>query len=153
MSEPRKGLVIDTVTVLVCVVLSSAWCVTAADRLGATYDEPFYVASGLESWRTGSFKRMLDTGVMPLPAWVETAPLYAWERWRGQPFDPQADLETLLPVARAGALVFWWLLLGYGWYAGRQLAGPWGGRLAVLFLALEPTLLAHAALATTDVAA
>src|SRR5262249_25638074 len=35
---------------------------------------------------------------------------------------------------------------------GRSLAGPWGGRLAVALLACEPTLLANAALATTDLA-
>src|SRR5213076_3194197 len=33
-----------------------------------------------------------------------------------------------------------------------ELAGPWGGRAVVAALACEPNLLAHAALATTDVA-
>src|SRR5262249_37340281 len=54
--------------------------------------------------------------------------------------------------ARAVNLLFWGLLLTYGWLAGRQLAGPWGARLAVAFLACEPSLLAHASLATTDIA-
>src|SRR5262249_14248492 len=36
--------------------------------------------------------------------------------------------------------------------AGLELAGPWGGRLAVAVLACEPSLLAHAGLATTDIA-
>jgi hypothetical protein len=48
--------------------------------------------------------------------------------------------------------VFWWLLLAYGWLAGRSLGGAWGGRLTVAFLASEPSLLAHASLATTDIA-
>lgn len=152
MTEQRKGFAVEALWVFACVALSSAWCLTAATRLSATFDEPFYVANGLKCWRTGSFKWLVDSGVMPLPAWVETAPLYAWERWRGQEFDPQADLETLLPVARATALVFWWLLLGYGWFVGRQLGGVWGGRLAIAFLAFEPTLLSNAALATTDIA-
>src|SRR5207249_2250817 len=43
-------------------------------------------------------------------------------------------------------------LLAAGGWLGRQLGGPWGGRLAVAWLACEPNLLAHAALATTDVA-
>src|SRR5262249_20055687 len=58
----------------------------------------------------------------------------------------------VLPWARAGTLAFWWLLLAYAWLAARSLAGPWAGRLAVPLLACEPSLLAHAALATTDVA-
>src|SRR5262249_47891504 len=44
------------------------------------------------------------------------------------------------------------VLLLYGRATGRSLAGPWGGRLAVALLACEPTLLANAALATTDLA-
>ncbi len=89
---------------------------------------------------------------MPLPPHIQTLPLYIWERWRGEPFDVVQDLDRLLPIARMGTLPFWWLLLLYGWLAGRQMAGPWGGRLAVAFLACEPNLLAHASLATTDVA-
>src|SRR5207249_2462166 len=59
--------------------------------------------------------------------------------------------ETLLPWARAGNLVFWWLLLIYGFLIARDLAGNWAGRLAVAALACEPNLLAHAGLATTDI--
>jgi predicted membrane-bound dolichyl-phosphate-mannose-protein mannosyltransferase len=35
---------------------------------------------------------------------------------------------------------------------GILLGRPWGGRVAVLLLALEPNFLAHASLATTDIA-
>jgi hypothetical protein len=89
---------------------------------------------------------------MPLPVDVDTLPLYLWERWRGESFDPAQDLDRLLPLARAGTLVFWWLLLIYGRLTARLFAGPWAGRLAVALLASEPTLLAHASLATTDIA-
>jgi hypothetical protein len=132
--------------------ISSLWCVSASARLSATFDEPTYVTLGLESWRTGSYKSLLDLGTMPLPPQVQTLPLHLWERWRGENFDPGRDLDRLLPVARLGTLPFWWLLLLYGWLAGRQMAGVWGGRLAVAFLACEPNLLAHASLATTDIA-
>ncbi len=133
-------------------VASSIWCVTAARELGPTFDEPFYVARGLEYWRTGSHSGLLTKGTMPLPTDVQTLPLYLWERWRGIQFDSSSDLDLLLPWARAGTLVSWWLLLAYGWRAGRHLAGPWGGRLAVAMLACEPVLLGHATLATTDIA-
>jgi hypothetical protein len=133
-------------------VASSAWCVTAGQQLGATFDEPLYVERGLEVWRTGSHSGLLRVGTMPLPVDVETLPLFLWERWHGVQIDPVNRLEHVLPWARAGTLVFWWLLLIYGGLAGRALAGPWGGRLAVSLLACEPSLLAHAGLATTDLA-
>jgi hypothetical protein len=142
----------DWLWVVFCGTLSSVWCVTAADQLSATFDEPLYVERGLQAWRDGSHSGLLRVGTMPLPADVQTLPLYLWECWRGAPFDPVEDFAALLPVARAGTLAFWWLLLIYGFVAARSLAGPWAGKLAVALLACEPSLLAHASLATTDIA-
>jgi len=148
----RGGGASDWLWFLAWGVASSIWCVAAASQLSATFDEPFYVASGLEFWRTGSHRSLLKKGTMPLPMDVTTLPIALWERWHGIQFDPVSDLEPILPWARAGTLLFWWLLLACGWRAGRQLAGPWGGRLAVAWLASEPNLLAHASLATADIA-
>jgi hypothetical protein len=148
----RGWAVVDWLWLLLWIAASSAWCVTAAGELGATFDEPLYIARGLEGWRTGSHGGLLRLGTMPLPADLHTAPLHLYETWRGVRFDPDADLARLLPWARAMTLAFWWLLLIYGWRAGWALAGPWGGRFAVALLACEPSLLAHAALATTDIA-
>jgi hypothetical protein len=132
---------------------SSLWCLTASGQLGATFDEPGDLARGLEWWRTGSHRALLKVGAMPLPMDLDTLPLYLWERWHGKTFDlVNGDLDGPLPWARAGTLVFWWLLLAYGRLAGRHIAGPWGGRLAVALLACEPCLLAHATLATKDIA-
>jgi hypothetical protein len=147
-----KGRLLEGGWLLFWIIASSAWCVSASAHLGATFDEPTYVTLGLESWRSGSSKGLLDLGTMPLPPHVQTLPLHLWERWRGEAFDIARDLDTILPVARLGTLPFWWLLLLYGWRTGRQMAGVWGGRVAVALLACEPNLLAHASLATTDVA-
>ena len=147
----RCELLADWLWFLVCGILSSIWCLTAAGQLSATFDEPIYINRGLQHWRSGSYHPLLQMGTMPLPVDAETLPLYLWERWRGVPFDPVADFQKLLPPARAMTLLFWWLLLCYGRLAGRALAGPWGGRLAVGLLAFEPSFLAHAGLATTDI--
>jgi hypothetical protein len=153
MERSRSGAwVVDLVWLLAFGLGSSVWCVTAAGRLSATFDEPVYVARGLDHWRSGSHAGLLQLGTMPLPPDVQTLPLYLAERWHGRPFDAAADLDRLLPWARAGTLLFWWLLLVHAWLAGRRLGGPWGGRLAVALLACEPSLLAHTALATTDIA-
>jgi hypothetical protein len=142
----------DALWLVLVGALSSAWCVTAVGRFGATFDEPFYLAEGLNSWRSGSYSELMRKGTMPLPVDAQTLPLYLWERHRGEPFDPAADLHQILPVARLANLPFWWLLLFYGLRWGRVLGGPWAGRLAAGLLAADPSLLAHAALATTDIA-
>lgn len=132
--------------------LSSAWCLSAAGELSATFDEPFYLRAGLTSWRTGSNRELMRAGTMPLPVDAQTLPIYLCERARGRPFELDRDFHTLLACARGVNLVFWWGLLAYGMLLARKFGGPWAGRAAVVLLATEPTLLAHASLATTDVA-
>jgi hypothetical protein len=142
----------DWLWFLTCGIASSAWCILAAFELGATFDEPIYLQRGLDAWRTGSHQGLLRLGTMPLPVDVCTLSLYLAEQRAGTPFDPANDMERLLPWARLGTLVFWWLFLSFGWRIGWLLAGRWGGRLGVALLASEPSLLAHASLATTDIA-
>ena len=151
----RPGLLtrsVDVHWVLVFGVLGSFWCLSAGERIGPTFDEPFYLESGLHFWHTGSLKPLLDKGTMPLPIVVCTAPLRAWELHRGRAIDLTTEFDRALLLARPATLLFWWLLLVHGWIAGARMAGPWGGRLAVALLACEPTLLAHGSLATTDLA-
>ena len=143
---------IDPCWILFWGITSSIWCVTASSQLSATFDEPFYLRSGLETWRTGSYRSLMRAGTMPLPVDVETFPLFIWEQFRDKPLDPEADFARILPVARSMNLVFWWMLLFYGWRLARFIGGEWSGRLAVAFLACEPSLLAHAGLAVTDIA-
>ena len=149
---PGNGRLADALWFLAWAVASSAACLSTAWHTGATFDEPLHIARGLEGWRTGSHAGLVHLGAMPLPLDLYTLPLYVWERAHGVPFDLSHDVETLVPWFRVGPLVFWWLLLFYGRLIGRQLAGPWGGRLAVAFLACEPLLLAHASLGGTDIA-
>jgi hypothetical protein len=133
-------------------ILSSAWCLTATRELSATFDEPFYLRAGVESWRSGSNRELMKAGTMPLPVDVQCLPIYLYEQIRGERFDIERDFHALLPFARATNLVFWWLLLGYGMFLARRFGGSWAGRLAVVFLATEPSFLGHACLATTDIA-
>ena len=152
----------DRLWLLVCMTASSLWCISAASHIGPTFDEPNYVVNGLERWRSGSYGQLMRQGTMPLPVDVISFPLHIWEELRGTPFGvglneaqhPNLldDLPVLLPVARLGTLLFWWLLLLYAWRIGWTV-GRWGGRLAVTLTACEPNLLAHATLATTDIAA
>src|SRR5918912_1578948 len=98
----RRERAFDVCWFLAWAVASSVWCVTASAKLGGTFEEPVYVAKGLERWRSGSHAGMMNLGTMPLPVDLDTLPLYLWERWHGTEFDPAADLDLLLPCARAG---------------------------------------------------
>lgn len=144
----RRDAIIDTGWLLFFGVASTIWCLTAAAHLSATFDEPTYIRYGLEHWQTGSYKQLMRLGTMPLAVDVQTLPIYLWQKWRGNP----VPFEDALRVARAGTLVFWWCLLIYAFRAAKMIGGHWGGRIAVGFLACEPVLLGHAALATSDIA-
>jgi hypothetical protein len=142
---------IDVAWFLLLFACSACWCVLGAGEIGPTFDEPIYIEKGVERIHTGKIGGLMKLGTMPLPVDVQMFPVRVFEWWRGQAFDGVADLQELLPLARAANLLFWGVLLLYVMLAARSLAGPWAGRLAVLLLALEPTFLAHASLATTDV--
>ncbi len=146
-----SGRWVDALWLVAFGVVSSVWCVTSAARVGPTFDEPHHLNGGLVGWRTGCNKILMKAGCMPLPVDVQTLPIYVWERVRGVPFDQVGDMETILPVARAANLAFWWLLLVYAMKLGRTFGGRWGGRLAVALAAIDPNFLGHAALATTDI--
>ncbi len=151
-TSPRRPLFLDLGWLLIWGIASSAWCLSAGRELGGTFDEPVYLSCGLQHWRTGSSSALMRLGTMPLPVDVVTLPLYLHERWTGVPVDPVRDWDQVLPWARAATLLFWWLLLLYAFLAARALGGPWAGRLVVPLLACEPSFLAHASLATTDIA-
>ncbi|MSR29890.1 MAG: hypothetical protein EXR99_00150 [Gemmataceae bacterium] len=142
---------INVIWFLLCLGGSSYWCLSTASQWGPTFDEPTYIECGLQCWRTGSHKPLMRLGTMPLPVDIQTFPLWIAEVYRGNPFDTKDELELILPWARGMNLVFWWMLLFFGWKLGKQFGQDWGARLAVFFLATEPNLTSHAALATTDI--
>jgi hypothetical protein len=146
----NKRLVFDTLWLAVWAICSSCWCCGAAQELGPTYDEPFYVESGLECWDNLSPKNLLAAGTMPLPVEVETLPLHLAKLVVGA--DPAKNLQTWLPYARMTTLFFWWMLLAATFAAAWHWSGRAAARLAVALVATEPILLGHASLATTDIA-
>lgn len=138
--------------------------VLATIRIAATYpvyshtsDEPVHIACGMEWLSKGTYT--FEPQHPPL-ARVFTAlgPYLTGVRDQGKP-DMYSeglalvyDHPDVLTLARLGSLPFFWLacavvyLAGLRWY-GRAQAG-----LAVLLFTLLPPVLAHAGLATTDMA-
>src|SRR5262245_41218830 len=108
---------------------STLWCWTAAQAIGPTFDESFYIRAGLQSWHDLNHREMLAQGTMPLPPEVQTLPLLlaAWFTSA----DLEHDLSSCVPIARLGTIVFWWLLLWASYRLGSWYAGELGGRFAV----------------------
>ncbi len=84
----------------------------------------------------------LDTIWWEAGEWYHFADLFLWE--------VNADAEMIVFLARLPVMGLTLLLIGlvYRWAAGRF--GPWGGLLAAAFCALDPNILAHGRLSTTD---
>ncbi|HWB58755.1 MAG TPA: glycosyltransferase family 39 protein [Chthoniobacteraceae bacterium] len=151
-ASEKRDAVIDGLWLLLLFAITSVWCLSSARHTSATYDEPTYLYDGMIHWRTGSYKELMRLGTMPLPVDVQTLPLYVWERVHGRQIDVVTGMGWILPWARAASLVFWALLLVYVFRIARAIGGPWAGRIASALVAVEPGLLAHASLATTDIA-
>jgi len=133
-----------------------------------TFDEAMYIPSGISHWKTGDFSmghvnppltRMI--AVLPiLLAQPVTASLNPWNApgERAEPYAAQAfafdnadRYMRFVAVARIAGIV-WSLIGGYlAFRWARDLYGESPGLLAAGLWYLEPNVLAHASLATTDV--
>ena len=124
-----------------------------------TNDEPSHIAAGVE-WLSGHYE--FDAAHPPLGRIA--AGLGPWlhgERSVGAASASEegarmlgrgAHYRTTLALARLGELPFFLLLCGIAWAWGRRLTDERGGAIAVLLTASNPNVLAHGALATTDIA-
>ncbi|MBI2498164.1 MAG: glycosyltransferase family 39 protein [Opitutae bacterium] len=142
----------------------------AASRESVTADEILHVTGGYFYNRFGDYRIQPENGNLTqrwvaLPAWLMQAPpppLADNIYWRTSDqsvigyqffYETGHDHWPMLMAARAmtvllslgtGLLVFFW---------ARRLAGTAAGFLALAFYALDPSVLAHAGLATSDIAA
>ena len=85
----------------------------------------------------------LDTMWWEAGEWYNFASLFLWET---NPNAEQIVFLARLPVIGLGMML---VALVHRWATRRF--GPWGGLLAAAFCALDPNVLAHARLSTTDV--
>lgn len=137
-------------------------------HMAPTYDEQNHVTRGIAIYTTGDYRLCLDHP--PLANIVQALPLIGrasgfstalpeWQAgntWRTAHAtmwaNPQAGV-AMVHLARLTTLLF---TLGLGvvillWAS--SLFGPWAGVLALGLYTLDPTVLAHGGLATTDAAA
>lgn len=168
-----RGRGVRRVGVLVAVALLLA--VHAALALGSlrrkslTFDEIAYLVGGASQWAYGDYRLNPEAGPLPQrwaalplalagvtppdrgdPAWARSDPWQLGNRWL---YHSGQDADAVLQAARSmlvGASVAFGLLV---FACARSLWGTGGGLVSLAAFALSPTLLAHARLATSDLAA
>jgi 4-amino-4-deoxy-L-arabinose transferase-like glycosyltransferase len=149
------------VVFLALVAVGSLRIVGTYTVLSHTFDEPAHIACGMEWLKQGVYR--YETLHPPL-ARVAAAigPALAGSRSHGEPEMSAEGLAILyagghydrtLALARLGILPFFWLasLVVYLW--AKKYFGEPNAALAVLMFTSLPPILAHAGLATTDMAA
>jgi len=151
---------ISCLTVLLLVALGSARIVSTYKVFSHTIDEPDTLAAGIEYLSTGKY-RYEDTHPPLARVLAALGPYLAGERFHPGPdayfegyriLGRDAHYDRILALARAGILPFFWMGAAVVYLWARRLRGPAAGVAAVLVYTTVPPVLAHAGLATTDMA-
>ncbi|MES1164390.1 MAG: glycosyltransferase family 87 protein [Verrucomicrobiota bacterium] len=162
-NQQGAGLAILTVAFVVAAV---AWTVSSAWSLSHTFDEPHHLATGLEWWQFGTYRWWTENP--PLPKVVTAAvPYLTGMRLPARPamltpdpwlpgvelLEAAPDYARTLMLARIGTVSFLLLTLGLTFALAGGRKHLLSAFAATALVATYPTLLGHAGLATTDVAA
>jgi Dolichyl-phosphate-mannose-protein mannosyltransferase len=162
----RLMLPVALISVFVAVVLLSDL------RMSQTFDEGFHLAAGYRYLQCGDFGinsehpplvkmvaalALRITHTPPPSAGVcgqeETTKDHGYLLGLTYLYKQGLDAQAVLFKGRAATVVFAVALLTFVFFYARNLFGYWTAIVALLLAVSEPTLIAHAALVTTDMAA
>jgi hypothetical protein len=142
-------------------VLAAALAVASTARVfSGTVDEPAHLAAGMQWLTTGEYSYDLQHPPLGRIA-AAMGPYVHGARSAGNPaiYDEGAKIlgtgarySEMLASARHGELVFFVMLALVVWFWAKSIIGDAGGAVATLLLVANPNVLAHAGLATTDIA-
>src|SRR5712692_7045733 len=141
---------------LAAVVAASSRIVSTYEIFSPTIDEPGHLACGVHYLQ--GFVCPYEYAPLARAA-IAVGPYLAGARPQQMADIPREGLAILgahytrlLALARYGVLPFFWIACGalYGW--GRRYFGQAAAAMSVLFFSLLPPVLAHAGLATADMA-
>lgn len=133
---------------------------STARVFSGTVDEPAHIAAGMQWLTTGRYDYDLQHPPIGRVA-AALGPYLHGVRGTNAPaiYDEGAAIlgrgqhyVATLASARHGELIFLFILALATWAWGARLAGEVGGLAATLFVVANPNVLAHAGLATTDIA-
>jgi hypothetical protein len=156
---------------LAAVLLAAFWFVAdhgVADK-STTFDEMAHLTAGYSYWRTGDHRLNPENGwlpqrwdALPLTRYSPAFPSLDTDAWRRAEswqlgyrffYDEGNDLARMLRSGRRANLVFA-LLLGavvFAW--SLRLFGPVGALVSLSLFVLDPNVIAHGSLITSDMAA
>ena len=146
----------------ILLALAAAAAIWSTARVfSATVDEPAHLAAGMQWLTTDRYD--FDINHPPLGRIAAALGPYLAGARRAGTSDLYEEgvrilgtgdrFERMLALARRGELVFFLVLAFATWGLARRVVGETGAALAVFFVASNPNVLAHAGLATTDIAA
>lgn len=133
------------ISALAIILLSLILCYLTLDATSPTYDEPKQLAAAKQIVGSSDFSQYISILHPPLTSWSNGL-LLEWA--------PQNNLIEELRYARILGLLLFYLtteILVFFW--SRKLFGLAGGLLSLTLFAFCPLVMAHARLATTDMAA
>lgn len=150
----------ERLLLLLVIAIGVARIVSTYRTFSATFDEPVHLESGIEWLQFGR----LTVNPMHPPlsrAFIAAGPYIEGVRWQNAPdwkaegvaeLHSRGDYWRTLAYARAGVLPFFILAVLATWSLARQIFGREVALLSAAALTLLPPILAHAGLATTDMA-
>ncbi len=142
-------------------MFATAAVASTARTFSGTVDEPAHLASGMQWLTTSRYDYDLQHPPLGRIA-AALGPYLHGARGSGAPavYDEGASIlgvgqhyVDMLASARHGELLFFLILALGVWLWARRLCGEAGAAMATLLLVTNPNILAHAGLATTDIAA
>ena len=153
------------------VALIGIACLGASGRsMSGTFDESNHLAAGLEWWQFGTYTMWTENPPLPRLAIAALPYLHGMRLPEQEQWDPRthdwdrsweigtnllyagAGFEQNLAWARWGTLPFFLIALASAWGLAQGRRRPFAGLVAVALTSTLPALIAHGALATTDVA-
>lgn len=156
----RGRRMVEGVLVAILIAIGTGRIVDTYSTLSNTFDEGVNVACGLEWWDNGTtaadppngpFSRILIGFVPYLRGFEYQDGDDVWAQGTNILLS-EGDYQSALASARAGVLpLFWAASLGV-WFWSRRLFGAWPALGGLLLFTNLPPILAHAGLATTDMA-
>ncbi len=157
----------------VLVLLSAHWllAVSSVREKSPTFDEIAHLTNGVAIWKTGDYRLfpphpplahlwaaapLIASGfnfpdsLLDLPDWRQSR---AWNLGRRFFYACGNHPQSMLTRGRAAIALLSVALALVVWLWSRKLFGEVGGIISLILFAFSPTILAHARLVTTDVAA